>query len=212
MSSRKKIHYVGTDPNPDNYLTELNKSRYEYVADFYNKNCIDNHSDKLTSFFDVKTESNTYELFQDGSELIKNNSEFQKYKGKLDFSFTSPPYFNREQYSQDENQSFKAYSEYENWRNNFLKPTLTTIYEYLRNDRYILWNIADIKIGDSTYYPLEQDSIDILKELGCEYKGKLKMLMTRMVGLDPSKSGIKNAVKHDGKSYKYEPIFVFHKK
>jgi len=38
------------------------------------------------------------------------------------------------------------------------------------------------------------------------------MLMTRMVGLDPSKSGIKNAVKHDGKSYKYEPIFVFHKK
>ena len=212
MSSRKKIHYVGTDPNPDNYLPKLNKSRYEYVADFYNKNCIDNHSDKLTSFFDVKTESNTYELFQDGSELIKNNSEFQKYKGKLDFSFTSPPYFNREQYSQDENQSFKAYSEYENWRDNFLKHTLTTIYEYLRNDRYILWNIADIKIGDSTYYPLEQDSIDILKELGCEYKGKLKMLMTRMVGLDPSKSGIKNAVKHDGKSYKYEPIFVFHKK
>jgi len=38
------------------------------------------------------------------------------------------------------------------------------------------------------------------------------MLMTRMVGLDPSKSGIKNAVKHNGKSYKFEPIFVFHKK
>ena len=40
---------------------------------------------------------------------------------------------------------------------------------------------------------------------------KLKMLMTRMVGLDPSKSGIKNAVKYDGKSYKYEPMFVFKK-
>ena len=104
------------------------------------------------------------------------------------------------------------YGEYEDWRDNFLKPTLTTIYEYLKNDRYILWNIADIKIGESTYYPLEQDSIDILNELGCEYKGKLKMLMTRMVGLDPSKSGIKNAVKHNGKSYKFEPIFVFHKK
>ena len=35
--------------------------------------------------------------------------------------------------------------------------------------------------------------------------------MTRMVGLDPSKSGIKNAVKYDGKSYKYEPMFVFKK-
>ena len=93
-----------------------------------------------------------------------------------------------------------------------MKPTLKTIYEYLKNDRYIVWNIADIKIGESTYYPLEQDSIDILKDLGCEYKGKLKMLMTRMVGLDPSKSGIKNAVKYDGKSYKYEPMFVFKKK
>ena len=212
MSSRKKIHYVGTDPNPDNFLDEEGISRYEYMAKFYNDNCVDDYSDKLTSFFDVTPQGNTYELFQNGSELISNNPKFQKYKGKLDISFTSPPYFNREQYSQDENQSFKAYGEYEDWRDNFLRPTLTTIYEYLKNDRYILWNIADIKIGKSIYYPLEQDSIDILNELGCEYKGKLKMLMTRMVGLDPSKSGIKNAVKHNGKSYKFEPIFVFHKK
>lgn len=211
MSSRKKIHYVGTDPNPDNFLDEEGISRYEYMAKFYNDNCVDNFSDKLTTFFDVTPQGNTYELFQDGSELISNNPKFQKYKGKLDISFTSPPYFNREQYSQDEKQSFKAYGEYEDWRDNFLKPTLTTIYEYLKNDRYILWNIADIKIGENTYYPLEQDSIDILNELGCDYKGKLKMLMTRMVGLDPSKSGIKNAVKHDGKVYKFEPIFVFYK-
>ena len=212
MSSRKKVHYVGTDPNPDNFIDELGISRYEYVAKFYNDNCVDDFSDSLTTFFDVEKQGNTYELFQDGSELIHNNPNFKKYKGKLDISFTSPPYFNREQYSQDETQSFKAYGEYEDWRDNFLKPTLTTIYEYLKKDRYILWNIADIKIGENTYYPLEQDSIDILKNLGCEYKGKLKMLMTRMVGLDPSKSGIKNAVEYEGKHYKFEPIFVFYKK
>ena len=211
MSTRKKVHYVGTDPNPDNFIPELGISRYEYVADFYNKNCVDDFSDSLVKFFDVKKQGNTYELFQDGSELIQHNPRFQKYKGKLDISFTSPPYFNREQYSQDEKQSLKAYGDYENSRDNFLRPTLTTIYEYMKNDRYILWNIADIKIGESTYYPLEQDSIDILKELGCEYKGRIKMLMTRMVGLDPSKSGIKNSVEHNGKAYKFEPIFVFHK-
>ena len=211
MSSRKKIHYIGTDPNPDNFIDELGITRYEYLADFYNKNCVDDFSDKLTTFFNVEKQSNTYDVYQEGSELIHLNPNFQKYKGKLDLSFTSPPYFNREQYSQDEKQSFKAYGEYEDWRENFLKPTLTTIYDYLKNDRYILWNIADIKIGSNTYYPLEQDSIDILEELGCEYKGKLKMLMTRMIGLDPSKSGIKNAVEYDGKSYKFEPIFVFHK-
>lgn len=212
MSSRKKTHYVGTDPNPDNFIPELGISRYEYVAKFYNDKCVDDFSESFAKFFDVTKQGNTYELFQDGSELIQHNPKFQKYKGKLDLSFTSPPYFNREQYSQDEKQSFKAYGEYEDWRDNFLRPTLTTIYEYLKNDRYILWNIADIKIGDNTYYPLEQDSIDILKELGCEYKGKIKMLMTRMVGLDPSKSGIKNSVEHNGKAYKFEPIFVFHKK
>ena len=36
--------------------------------------------------------------------------------------------------------------------------------------------------------------------------------MTRMVGLDPSKSGIKNTVEYEGKHYKFEPIFVFYKK
>jgi hypothetical protein len=211
MSTRKKTHYVGTDPNPDNFIPELGISRYEYAAKFYNDNCVDDFSESFTKFFDVEKQGNTYELFQDGSELIQHNPKFQKYKGKLDLSFTSPPYFNREQYSQDENQSFKAYGEYDDWRDNFLRPTLTTIYEYTKNDRYVLWNIADIKIGKDTYYALEKDSIDILKELGCEYKGKLKMLMTRMVGLDPTKTGIKNAVKHDGKAYKFEPIFVFYK-
>jgi len=206
MSSRKKIHYVGTDPNPDNF------GRYEAVANFYNENCVDDFSETFTQFFEVQKQSNTYDVFREGSELISNNPNFQKYKGKLDLVFTSPPYFNREQYSQDENQSFKAYSEYEDWVDNFLRPTLTTAYEYLKDDRYILWNIASIKIGANTYYDLEGDSRKILEELGCEYKGKLKMLMTRMIGLDPSKTGILNSVEHDNNVYKFEPIFVYHKK
>ena len=205
MSSRKKIHYVGTDPNPDNF------GRYEAVADFYNSNCVDDFSETFTQFFEVEKQSNTYDVYREGSELIGNNSKFKSYKGNLDLVFTSPPYFNREQYSQDENQSFKAYSQYEDWVDNFLRPTLTTAYDYLKNDRYILWNIASIKIGANTYYDLEGDSRKILEELGCEYKGKLKMLMTRMIGLDPSKTGILNSVQHDNNVYKYEPIFVYYK-
>jgi len=205
MSSRKKIHYVGTDPNPDNF------GRYEAVADFYNSNCVDDFSETFTQFFEVEKQSNTYDVYREGSELIGNNPNFQAYKGKLDLVFTSPPYFNREQYSQDENQSFKAYSQYEDWVDNFLRPTLTTAYEYLKNDRYLLWNIASIKIGANTYYDLEGDSRKILEELGCEYKGKLKMLMTRMIGLDPSKTGILNSVQHENNVYKFEPIFVYYK-
>ena len=211
MSARKRIHYIGTDPNMDNFIPELGISRYEYLANFYNENCVDNDMDSLDTFFNVESQANTFELFQDGSELIHNNPKFQKYKGKLDLSFTSPPYFNREQYSQQETQSFLAYSEYDDWRDNFLKPTLTTIFDYTKSDRYILWNIASIKIGKALYYDLEGDSRKILEDLGCEYKGKYKMLMTRMIGLSPDSAGVKNKVKHGNKWYKYEPIFVFYR-
>ena len=202
MSSLKRIHYIGTDPNTDNYIDELGKSRYEYVADFFNNEVLETNP-----FWEE--EKNTYHLFQDGSEFIGNSSEFQTYKGTLDLVFTSPPYFDREQYSEDEEQSYKLYPKYDSWRDGFLNPTLVNAYESLRENRYLLWNIADIKIGKNKYHPLEQDSIDIIESLGGEYKGKLKMLMTSMVGVD--QSNVKNAVKINGTYLKYEPIFIFYK-
>ena len=203
MSSHRKIHYIGTDPNTDNFIDELGITRYEYVADFFNNECLETNS-----FWEE--EKNTYHVFQEGSEHIGNHKDFQQYKGKLDLVFTSPPYFDREQYSNDETQSFKSYPEYDDWRDNFLKPTLENAFHSLRNDRYLLWNIADIKIGKDKFHPLEQDSIDILTNLGMEYQGKLKMLMTSMVGVD--QSNVKNSVVIEKKALKYEPIFVFYKK
>jgi hypothetical protein len=202
MASKKRIHYIGTDPNTDNYIDEIGKSRYEYVADFFNE-----HGLETNPFWEEK--KNTYHVFQEGSEHIGNHPDFQQYKGKLDMVFTSPPYFDREQYSEDEAQSFKSYPMYSDWRDNFLKPTLTNAYESLKSDRYLLWNIADIKIGKTTFHPLEQDSIDIIESLGGEYKGKLKMLMASMIGVD--QSNVKNCVSVDEVLSKYEPIFIFHK-
>ena len=202
MSSHRKIHYIGTDPNTDNFINELGITRYEYVANFFNDECLESNS-----FWEE--EKNTYHVFQEGSEHIGEHPDFQQYKGKLDLVFTSPPYFDREQYSSDETQSFKSYPEYDDWRDNFLKPTLENAFHSLRDDRYLLWNFADIKIGKDKFHPLEQDSIDILTNLGMEYQGKLKMLMTSMVGVD--QSNVKNSVVIEKKALKYEPIFVFYK-
>ena len=188
LSSNRKIKYLGTDTN-----TSL-KGHYENLGDFYNTQC--------------KGE-NDFEIYYEPAETFNQNKTYQKYKGQGDLCFTSPPYFNREQYSQDETQSFKAYKEYEDWRDNFLKPTLTNAYESLRNDRYLLWNIADIKLNGDNFHPLEQDSIDIIESLGGKYKGKLKMLMASMIGVD--QSNVKNKVDVDGVTLKYEPIFIFHK-
>ena len=202
---KKNVHYVGTDPNTENFIPELGITRYEYLANFFNEQSSAT-ANAIHKFWGHK---NTYEVFMDGSEVIRNNPAFQKYKGKLDFVFTSPPYFNREKYSDDETQSCNKYTEYKDWKENFLRPTLTTAYEYLKSNRYICWNIADIKVGKNEYIPLEQDSIDILKGLGAEYVTKLKMIVVTMIGLDASK--LKNKCKVDGRWQKYEPVYVFRK-
>ena len=202
MASKKRIHYIGTDPNTDNYIPELGKTRYEYVADFFNE-----HGLETNPFWEES--KNTYHVFQEGSEHIGNHPDFQQYKGKLDMVFTSPPYFDREQYSDDDAQSFKSYPLYHDWRDNFLRPTLENAYNSLKSDRYLLWNIADIRVSTSVFHPLEQDSIDIIESLGGEYKGKLKMLMTSMIGVD--QTNVKNSVMIGGVPIKYEPIFIFYK-
>ena len=238
MAAERSIHYIGTDPNTDNHNicaeldgVEKTQSRYEWVADFFNDKCLPlaeppefgkmykRELNKLPEDYvegvrESYRRKNTHHIFNVGSEHIGNHPDFQQYKGKLDFVFTSPPYFHREQYSQDETQSFKAYKTYEDWRDNFLCPTLENAAESLNNDRYLCWNIASIKVNKTKkyptgYLPLEEDSIHILEAAGMVYKGKLKMLMTAMVGLD--NSGLENSVEYNGKIMKYEPVFVFYK-
>ena len=95
-----------------------------------------------------------------------------------------------------------------------MRPTLETAVEYLRPQRYLLWNIADILMGKE-YMPLEKDSKDILESLGMEYKGFLKMAMASMPGQNRlDENGIpkcKNYCKVNGQYLKYEPVFVFRK-
>jgi len=209
MSVRdRNIHYVGTDPNTDN-VVDKSSSRYELVANFFNNAVLSN---SLRSFWGET--GHTFEVFQECAEDIHNNRDFKKYKGKLDLVFTSPPYFNREGYSEDKSQSLSKYPQYDSWRDNFLYPTLKTCVEYLKKDRYLLWNIADIKVG-SLYYPLEEDSKKILLDLGMEFIGIEKMCLMSMPGSnrigDDGKPTAKNFCKVEGKWRKYEPIFVFRK-
>ena len=201
------IHYVGTDPNPDNFYDGDSRSRYSDLADFYNTKTY-----RGNPFF---SKTNSYELFKLGSEEIQHDEKFKQYRGKLDLVFTSPPYFNREAYSEDENQSYKKYgSSYESWRDGFLRPTLETCAEWLKPERYLLWNIADLLIKGE-YLPLEKDSIEILESVGLQYKYTLKMAMESMPGQNRvDENGIpkcKNYCKVEDRFLKYEPIFVFKK-
>ena len=203
----RRIHYVGTDPNPDNFIDGGSYSKYASVADFYNTKTY-----RGNPFF---SETNTYEIFQEGSEVVHVHPDFKKYKGKLDLIFTSPPYFNREAYSEDENQSYKKFgSSYDSWRHGFLAPTLETCAKYLKPGRFLLWNVADVLVSGK-YLPIEQDSIDILESFGMVYKYKLKMGLEGMPGQnrvgEDGKPKCKNFCQVDDKYLKYEPVFVFWK-
>jgi hypothetical protein len=202
----RSIHYIGNDPNPDNFFSD-GTSRYAAVADFYNTKTYRNNS-----FF---SSTNTYEIFQLGSEVISNNADFKKHKGSIDVVFTSPPYFNREAYSEDESQSYKKYgSSYTSWRDGFLLPTLETCCDWLIPGGYLLWNIADILIKGK-YLPMEDDSVNIIKSKGLILIDKLKMALEGMPGQnrvgEDGKPKCKNFCSVGGRFLKYEPIYVFRK-
>lgn len=190
LSSNLKIHYVGTDVNSNNF------GLYEELAKFYNENCNGN---------------NTFDIFKDGCEVISENKRFKKYKGKLDLCFTSPPYFSREVYSDDDEQSCYRYPNYNDWLKGFMLPTILTCNEFLKPNKYMIINIADVKIKDKEFIPLEQDTISIAVKNGFKFIGTIGMVMTRMIGLNP-KNIRNNWFDYDSRTYyKIEPILIFKK-
>lgn len=202
VNDDRNIHYIGTDPNTDNWIEELGISRYEYMGRFFNSN--------------IKRKfQTTYETFMEGSEVVHLNERFQQYKGKVDFIFTSPPYFGCEGYSEDDTQSYKKFPTYEEWRDGFLTQTLTNCVEWLKSNRWMCWNISDVQF-DGKYYPLERDSVELMKSLGMEYRMRYKMVLSGPISqknikersrLPSTKNfcGLRNTFK------KYEPIFCFYK-
>lgn len=172
VSGSTPVHYVGTDPNSD-HVGPGGWTKYQDFATFFN------HEIREGSIFG--THGHSFHIFQEGSEVIRNHPDFQMYKGKVDVVFTSPPYFAKEVYSEDAEQSCHKFGDYATWRDGFLKPTLETAVEWLKPGGYILWNIADAVFGGEML-PLEKDSCDIMKELGMEYVETLKMSLAQMPG------------------------------
>lgn len=206
VEDQRHITYLACDPNTD-HTTTPGRTKYREIHDFYTKNVA-----KGGMF---GAEHTTLEFWQRGSETMHRDPGFCAYKGKLSLVFTSPPYFSKEAYSEDPTQSYKKFSQYDTWREEFLKVTLTTAVEWLRPGGYLAWNIADVVFGGETL-PLEQDSRKILEAQGMVFQQVLKMTLAQTPGgnrLDPvtGKPRFKNFCKVDGNWLKYEPIWVYRK-
>ena len=116
-------NYFGIDPN-----IELQGKLMECAKFYYDNGFID--------------ENQSCSLYTQGSELFIDELE-----GIIDVSFTSPPYFNLEKYSDDESESTKHYDNYELWIEKFAKPTIENTYRYLKVGGYAMINIKNSTRG-----------------------------------------------------------------
>ena len=137
----------------------------------------------------------------DFATIIRSPAEdvsVTKLSNKCNFAFTSPPYFRKEHYSEDETQSWKRYGKAEEWRDGFLFPMMRLQYAALKKGSFAVVNIADVLIG-STVHPLCKWTIEAARDAGFEEVERLEFPMSRRFGSN-QEEGI--AV---------EPVFVFKK-
>ena len=206
ISARGNPTYIACDPNADHVWTDdfgVEHSKYTELAAYYSDMHPMDESRAKVLFFPC------------GSEEIRHSPIFKQYRGKVNVAFTSPPYFNREVYSEDAEQSAKKFSGFDDWCEGFLKPTIETAAEWLAPGGYLFWNIADIKHGTGNYLPLEARSIEYATKAGLIQGDTIRLLMTNMPGanrIDPEGKGTaRNTCLVNGRVNKFEPIFSFRK-
>ena len=145
-SLKHNVEYYGTDPNT--VLCE----RLQQMGDDY----------KTT----VGCKTN-FHIYGQGSEEFIPQLENQ-----IGFAFSSPPYFNLEDYKIG-NQSYKPGISYEEWKKNYLEPTIKNIYKYLINDGYFAININNF--NNYNDYDLVGNTYDIALSSGFKLVDVLPM-------------------------------------
>ena len=129
----------------------------------------------------------------------------EKYHGYFDCAFSSPPYFHKEMYSEDEDQSYKKYPTAYKWINFFLKPLIFNIYDLLKNDSFFIINIANINEGEWVH-DLESPTKIFAEKAGFRLVNKLGYALTILMG-----TRNKQNIHKSNENVKYEPVFVFAK-
>ena len=125
-ASPKTEFYYGIDPNVDVYRN------YFRQVKLYEKN-----SWSRLSLFDEDKAQKQCKFVN----LPAEDVDLEDYM--FDTVFTSPPYFNVERYTDNDNQSWKKYNNLDLWLNGFLFKTLKKCWEHLLPGGHMIINISD---------------------------------------------------------------------
>lgn len=110
--------------------------------------------------------------------------------------FSSPPYFNRERYSDEGTQSCVRYPAYEEWKEAFLKVAIRESFRLLDRGGHLLLNVAN-----TGNLPIASDAEEICRPLG-----RRKQVLRMLMAATPS-----HRARSSGSVYRWEPIYVFRK-
>lgn len=98
---------------------------------------------------------------------------------KFDLIFTSPPYFDKEKYSNDKHQSFNKHKGFDNWMNNFLFKTIELRSEHLKVGGHLVINISDIYTRKKHYKICDGMNDFIASTNKFEYIGAMGLRMPK---------------------------------
>ena len=126
-------------------------------------------------------------------------------KEKFDMIFTSPPYFNVEQYSTDETQSWKRYgTDIEVWLNDFLFATIDKCWNSLEDGGTMIINISDIFQNKKPMKICDPMNDYISKLPKAHFAGCMGLRLSK-------RPNSKNSKKEDKNKTSVEPIWVWKK-
>ena len=126
-------------------------------------------------------------------------------KEKFDMIFTSPPYFNVEQYSTDETQSWKRYgTDIEVWLNDFLFATIDKCWNSLEDGGTMIINISDIFQNKKPMKICDPMNDYISKLPKAHFAGCMGLRLSK-------RPNSKNSKKEDKNKTAVEPIWVWKK-
>lgn len=133
--------------------------------------------------------------------LINKAAEDVKAKeiGTVDFSFTSPPYFSKEHYSEESTQSWKRYPDADDWRKGFLQPMLKLQFDCLKKNCIAAVNIQEVQIRGKKY-PIHDWCVEDAVQIGFKHEETLQFDMSNRYG-----ANLEDEVAS-------EPVFIFRKK
>jgi 16S rRNA G966 N2-methylase RsmD len=117
------------------FLTSARGGTYEGIEP-----CVKTYKGLIKTIDEIQpmTKNHNVTIYNDCAE-----TKMPTINNQYDMIFTSPPYFNKEKYSDEETQSFIKYSSYDKWLDGFLFTLIRESHRLLKNDGVFLLNISN---------------------------------------------------------------------